>query len=317
MFSPDELASNRIYLTDEHGQPLPWVVEILSEEICHAWAQGYAETGRHALIVGYEAFAPITASLIQQQLKHRALRRQAQLGPLPSIVHLLTSLGWHNTYTHQNPALTSALLATGDPSVHVLTPADPARTAAALTFALRKLDRCTLVIAGKYPTPQHPLDTVAEELRHGIARWPHLSHPDPGEPDLVLASVGDPPAERLTSLAHRLRARHPHLRLRYVHLHDLTALGEPGSRPLAMPDDAFAAHLGRRAPIILATSGYPADIHALLGRRHPGHRLTVLGYRDPGRPHTQAELLAHCGLDDDSLWQLATDRSPLTTEASA
>ncbi|WP_454314504.1 hypothetical protein [Streptomyces phaeoluteigriseus] len=81
MFSPDELASNRIDLTDEHGQPLPWVVEILSEEICHAWAQGYTETGRHALIVGYEAFAPITASLIQQQLKHRALRRHAQLGP--------------------------------------------------------------------------------------------------------------------------------------------------------------------------------------------------------------------------------------------
>ncbi|WP_218149346.1 PQQ-binding-like beta-propeller repeat protein [Streptomyces colonosanans] len=141
VFSPDELASNRIDLTDEHGRPLPWVVEILSEEICHAWAQGYTETGRHALIVGYEAFAPITASLIQQQLKHRALRRHAQLGPLPSIVPLLTSLGWHNTYTHQNPSLTSALLASGDPTVHVLTPADPARTAAALTFALRKLDR--------------------------------------------------------------------------------------------------------------------------------------------------------------------------------
>ncbi|MCX4461157.1 phosphoketolase (plasmid) [Streptomyces sp. NBC_01340] len=317
VFSPDELASNRIDLCDEHGQPAQWAVEILNEEICHSWAQGYTETGRHALVIGYEAFAPITTSLIQQQLKHRAMRRHAQLGPLPSIVHLLTSLGWHNTYTHQNPALTSALLATCDPSVHVLTPADPARTAAALTFALRKLDRCTLVIAGKHPTPEHPLETLDEELRHGIATWPHLSHPHGKEPDLVLVSAGDLPAERLTALAHRLRTQHPHLRLRYVHVHDLTTLAEHGSHPLAMPDDVFAAHLGTRAPIILATSGYPADIHALLGRRHPGHRLTVLGYRDPGRPHTQAELLAHCGLDDDSLWQLATNHTPLTTEASA
>ncbi|MEU1193063.1 phosphoketolase [Streptomyces sp. NPDC005859] len=317
VFSPDELASNRIDLTDDYGRPLPWVVEILSEEICHAWAQGYTETGRHALIVGYEAFAPITASLIQQQLKHRALRRHAQLGPLPSIVHLLTSLGWHNTYTHQNPALISALLATGDPTVHVLTPADPARTAAALTFALRKLERCTLVIAGKHPPPQHPLDTLDEELRHGIARWPHLSHPDPGEPDLVLASAGDLPAERLTTLARRLRTEHPHLRLRYIHVHDLTALAEASTRPLALTEKAFTEHFGNRAPVILATTGYPADVHALLGTRHPGARLTVLGYRDPGRPLTQAQLLAHCRLDDDSLWQLATHTALLPTEATA
>jgi hypothetical protein len=84
-----------------------------------------------------------------------------------------------------------------------------------------------------------------------------------------------------------------------------------------MPDAVFAAHLGTRAPILLATSGYPADIHALLGRRHPGHRLTVLGYRDPGRPHTQAELMAPYGLDDDNLWQLTTHHTPLTMEASA
>ncbi|MEV1040468.1 phosphoketolase [Streptomyces sp. NPDC050204] len=316
VFSPDELASNRIALHDEHGNRPPWAVEILNESICHAWAQGYTETGRHALVIGYEAFAPITTSLIVQQLKHRAVRRNARLGPLPSIVHLLTSLGWHNTYTHQNPALTSALLASGDPTVHVLTPADPARTAAALTFALRKLDRCTLVIAGKHPAPHHPLTTIDAELRHGIARWPHLSHPGPEEPDLVLVSAGDLPAERLTTLARRLRTEQPHLRLRYIHVHDLTALADTGTRPLAMSDETFTAHLGTRAPVLLATNGYPADIHALLGRRHPGTRLTVLGYQDPGRPLPQASLLAHCGLDDESLWQLAARHTLITPEAT-
>ncbi|WP_454314505.1 phosphoketolase family protein [Streptomyces phaeoluteigriseus] len=171
-------------------------------------------------------------------------------------------------------------------------------------------------MAGKHPTPQHPLDTLDEELRHGIARWPHLSHPDPGEPDLVLASAGDLPAERLTTLARRLRTAHPHLRLRYLHVHDLTALAEAGTRPLAMTEKAFTEHFGARAPVILATTGYPADIHALLGARHPGARLTVLGYRDPGRHLTQAQLLAHCRLDDDGLWQLATHTALLPTEAT-
>ncbi|MFE6459219.1 phosphoketolase [Streptomyces cinereoruber] len=305
VFSPDELASNRLDLTDEHGRPAPWAVEVLSEELCHAWAQGYTETGRHALVATYEAFAPITLSLIQQQLKHRAVRRHAGLAPLPSLVYLLTSLGWHNTLTHQNPSLTTALLAGGDPTLHVLTPADPARAAAALTFALRKLDRCTIVVAGKHTHLQHPLETVDEELRHGIAIWPHLTHPGPGEPDLILASAGDLPAEALTTLARRLRAERPGLRLRYVHIHDLTALAEDGTRPLALAPQEFARHFGTRAPIVLATNGHPADLHALLGRRHPGPRLTVLGYRDPGRPVSQEHLRELCGLDDAGLWKLA------------
>lgn len=306
VFSPDELTSNRLDLTDKHGRPVPWAVEVLSEELCHAWAQGYTETGRHALVATYEAFAPITLSLIQQQLKHRAVRRHAGLAPLPSLVYLLTSLGWHNTLTHQNPSLASALLAGCDPTLHVLTPADPARTAAALTFALRKLDRCTLVVAGKHTHVHHPLETLEEELRHGIAIWPHLTHPGSGEPDLILASAGDLPAEALTTLAQQLRAERPDLRLRYVHVHDLTVLAEDSTRPLALAPGAFTRHFGTKAPLVLATSGHPADIHALLGRRHPGPRLTVLGYRDPGHPVSQGRLRQLCGLDDAGLWQLAT-----------
>ncbi len=317
LFSPDELNSNRLDLRDPGGGLPLWVVEVLNEELCHAWAQGYTETGRRALIAGYEAFAPLATSLIEQQLKHRAARRHAGLLPLPSIVYLLTSLGWHNTYTHQNPGLASSLLATGDPTVHVMTPADPARAAAALTFALRKLDRCSIVIAGKHPLGHHPQDTLDEELRHGIAPWPHLSHPATGEPDLVLVSAGDVPARQLTTLARRLRANRPELRLRYLHVHDLTVFAEPGTRPLALTDEAFSRHFGTRAPILAATTGYPADIHALLGRRHPGHRLTILGYRDPGRPVTSERLLHHCRLNEASLWEQATALVPHSSRRKA
>ncbi|MEU7719183.1 hypothetical protein [Streptomyces tibetensis] len=50
---------------------------------------GLHGTGWHALVATYEAFAPITVSLIQQQLKHRAVRRHAGLAPLPGLVHAL------------------------------------------------------------------------------------------------------------------------------------------------------------------------------------------------------------------------------------
>ncbi|WP_439681579.1 phosphoketolase [Embleya sp. MST-111070] len=304
VFSPDELASNR--LTHEHGRIPDWACEILNEELCHAWAQGYTETGRHALVATYEAFAPVNTSLLVQQLKHRAVRRHAGLPALPSIVYLLTSLGWHNTFTHQNPGLVTTALATGDPTVHVLTPADPDRAAANLTIALRKLDRCTLLVTGKHPLTRHPTDTLETELRHGIARWPHLS--DPGEPDLVLASAGDLPAHQLTALAGAVHHSHPHARVRYLHINDLTVLGEAGTRPLALADDdTFTDLFTTHAPIVLATTGNTADIHALLGRRHPGPRLHVRGYNDPGRPTTTRELARHSGLDIESLTRLVTE----------
>ncbi|MFF1535281.1 phytanoyl-CoA dioxygenase family protein [[Kitasatospora] papulosa] len=85
-----------------------------------------------------------------------------------------------------------------------------------------------------------------------------------------------------------------------------TTLAGDGSRPRALAPDGFARLFGTKAPIVLATSGHPADIYALLGRLYPGPRLTVLGYRDPGRHISQSHLCQLCGLDDAGLWQLAT-----------
>jgi xylulose-5-phosphate/fructose-6-phosphate phosphoketolase len=156
LFSPDELASNRISLPDPMGQTPPWVVEVLNEEVCHAWAQGYLETGRRSVVATYEAFAPIVSSLLAQHLKYRRLARRARRPAMPSIVYLVTSLGWNNSYSHQNPGLASMLLAAEDPSVHLHTPADAPRAAASLTFALREPGRCTIVVASKHPVPENP-----------------------------------------------------------------------------------------------------------------------------------------------------------------
>ncbi|WP_231390273.1 hypothetical protein [Nocardia sp. CNY236] len=117
VFSPDELASNRIELgATDSG----WTIEVLNEELCHAWAQGYQATGRRGVVVGYEAFAPITASLLAQQLLAHRLAAAAGRPPGPSLVYLLTSLGWHNTITHANPGLIDIAVGSADPSVRVV-----------------------------------------------------------------------------------------------------------------------------------------------------------------------------------------------------
>lgn len=308
LFSPDELASNRIALPDQRGRTPTWTVEVLNEEICHAWAQGYTETGRQAVVATYEAFAPIASSLIAQQLKYRRLARRAARPPMPSIVYLITSLSWNNSYTHQNPSLVSTLLAQEDPTVHVLTPADAPRAAASLTFALRKPDRCTLVVAGKHPVPEHPRDTLPDELWHGLAIWPHLS--DTGPPDLVLAAAGDVPVREMAAAVPLVRTAMPHARLRFVAIHDLTALGSPQTWPLGLSSQRFAAAFGISTPVLIAVPFFRDTVRSLLWGRPNPNRFAVVGYVDTGRPTSPVQLLHLSGMHNADLAQCALSLLP-------
>lgn len=298
VFSPDELASNRIDLDE------PWSAEVLNEELCHLWAQGLADTGRRAVVVSYEAFAPIVTSLIGQHLLARRLAATAGRSTLPSITYLLTSLGWNNTVSHANPALTDALLATDDPAVHVYTPADPARTAAALTVAVTAPGCTSLVVASKHPVTEHPLETLTTELTHGYAIWPHLSDQ---HPELVLVSAGDIAATELVAAAQLLRTTRPELRLRYVHVHDMTCLGNPRTWPMGIPNSLFDEVFPPAIPMLAATTSHAAALHALLGPRGQ-HRPTVIrGWQPVAAPLGPEQLRQHAGLDAATLHDTALD----------
>ncbi|MFE9328551.1 phosphoketolase [Nocardia sp. NPDC052278] len=300
VFSPDELASNRIKLGAADSG---WTIEVLNEELCHAWAQGYQATGRRGVVVSYEAFAPITASLLAQQLLAHRLAAAAGRPPGPSLVYLLTSLGWHNTITHANPGLIDIAIATADPSVHVYLPADAARTAAALTFTVRKLGRASLIIASKHPMPAHPHTTVEAELRDGYALWTHIA--DDPDPEMVLVSIGDIAARELTRAAGAVTATRPAARLRYLHIHDLTSLGAPGHRDAAIGAADFDRLFPPGIAILIATTCHPAAVHALLGERGAPRTVIVRGWTNPPRPMTHDELLHHTGIAAASLHDTA------------
>lgn len=304
LFSPDELVSNRISLDTQSTDCPPWVREILNEELCHLWLHGYLEGGGAGLFVSYEAFATVTTSLLHQYLKQRAVARYAGNRPAASMNYLLTSLGWTNTYTHQNPGLVSSLIETEDPTVRVYTPADPARVAVVLDAMLRSVDRLNLMVADKHTRDQHPTDTIDEELRHGAAVWRHLSDAD--RPALVLAAAGDVATRHLSAAPELLRAARPGAPLRFVQIGEITSLGDPTVRPHALSPDMFTGLFTDHAPVLLLVPGYPGAVRSLLWSR-PGaaRRFTVLGYREPGRPMSPEALLRFCGFDAQSLCRAA------------
>jgi xylulose-5-phosphate/fructose-6-phosphate phosphoketolase len=300
LFSPDELTSNRIPL----NLCLPWVREILNEELCHLWLQGYLESGGTGLFITYEAFAPINTSLLHQYLKHRATARHAGVPGVASMNYLLTSLSWTNTYTHQNPSLISSLLDIEDPAVRVYTPADPARVEAVLDLMLASVDRLNVMVADKYTHDRYPTDATAQEIRTGMATWPHLS--DAGPPDLVLAAAGDVATRQAVAALAAIRSTRPRARVRFVQVAELTSLGDPRTRPHALSDEAFVSAFGDNMPVLLLVPGYPSAVRGLLWPRlDAARRFTVLGYCDPGRPMSPTALLHHCGVDTHSLVRTA------------
>jgi xylulose-5-phosphate/fructose-6-phosphate phosphoketolase len=290
VFSPDELASNRLAgLQDE-----PWVSEVLAEEVLLGWFSGWTASGRRGALVSYEAFSPLLTAGIVGHLKHRRLTSGK---PSPSLNLLLTSYGWHNVYTHGDPSLATALLATGDPAVRVLTPADPRRAALALDESLGSVGRVNVLVAGKHTTVNLPTTTIAEEQTHGLAIWPHLS--DDGEPDLTILAAGDLPAQ-VTATAVPVIREQLGCRVRVIGILDLTVLGDPALWPSGMPQAALNRYVGPQAPVLVVTLGHPAAVWGLLGGRIR-RPVEVIGWREPIRPMPQAVLAGALGLDPAGL----------------
>jgi xylulose-5-phosphate/fructose-6-phosphate phosphoketolase len=290
VFSPDELASNR--LATLAGQP--FATEVLAEEVLLEWLAGWTASGRRGMLISYEAFASL---LVPGLVSHLKQRRLATSPALPSLNVLLTSYGWHNTYTHGDPTAATALLGVGDPAVRVLTPADPVRLAATLEECLASAGRVNVIIAGKHNTASFPAATLDDEMRCGLAVWPQLS--DPGDPDLTIVTAGDLPAQAVAACSPELRSR-LRCKIRVVNIADLTVLGPAATWPRGLTDADLDWYLGTDAAVLFVTLGHPAAVWGLLqGRlRRPAE---VIGWREPPAPMPQSALAQNAGLDADGI----------------
>jgi xylulose-5-phosphate/fructose-6-phosphate phosphoketolase len=211
---------------------------------------------------------------------------------------LLTSYGWHNTYTHGDPSAATALLATCDPAVRVLTPADPARLAVTLHECLASAGRVNIIIAGKHGTTAFPAGTIEEEQRRGLAVWAGAS--DVGEPDLTIVTAGDLPARTVAAGVRKFRGQAA-AQIRVVNVADLTVLGDSSVWPRGLTDTEAARYLGTSAPVLIVTLGHPAAVWGLLQGRLGGRLVDVIGWREPYSPMPQADLAQRAGMNGDSI----------------
>jgi xylulose-5-phosphate/fructose-6-phosphate phosphoketolase len=324
VFSPDETASNRwgavfevtdrcsvaeIVPEDTHVAPDGRVMEILSENVCEAWLEGYLLTGRHGFLSSYEAFIHIIDAMFNQHAKWlKSAREVPWRRSIASLNILLSSHVWrqdHNGFSHQDPGFLDHVVNKKSEIVRVYLPPDANTLLVITECCLRSRDLVNVIVAGKHPAPQW-LDMEAA-IRHataGIGIWEWASNDQGGEPDAVLACCGDVPTLETLAAADLLRRHLPEIRLRVVNVVDLMRLQPASEHPHGLSDRDFDSIFTRDKPIIFAFHGYPWLIHRLAYRRNNHGNMHVRGYKEEGSTTTPFDMTV---VNDTDRFHLAMD----------
>ena len=172
VFGPDETASNRLQAiytvsgkrwdaayesVDENLTPDGRVVEVLSENLCEGWLEGYLLTGRHGFFSCYEAFIHIVDSMFNQHAKW--LQECGTLPwrkPIASLNYLLSSHVWrqdHNGFSHQDPGFIDHVANKRSEIVRIYLPPDANTLLSVADHCLRSRNYINLIIAGKQLAP--------------------------------------------------------------------------------------------------------------------------------------------------------------------
>jgi xylulose-5-phosphate/fructose-6-phosphate phosphoketolase len=331
LISPDEASSNRLDAVfdvterawmdriepyDVHLAGEGRVMEILSENICQGWLEGYLLTGRHGLFACYEAFVHIVDSMFNQHAKWLKVSRELEWrAPIASLNYLLSSHVWqqdHNGFSHQDPGFVDLVANKKADVVRLYFPPDANTLLCVADHCLATYDRVNVIVAGKAPAPQWL--TMEEARRHceaGIGTWPFACNVSDGEtPDVVFAAAGDVPTIEALAAVDLLRRSLPKLRIRFVNVVDLMALQPQDRHPHGIADADFDALFTTDRPVIFAYHGYPYLIHRLTYRRANHENIHVHGYQEEGTTTTPFDMTVLNELDRFHLAIAAVRRLP-------
>ncbi len=324
LFSPDETNSNRLNAVfeatdrcsvgetvaiDDHVGPDGRVMEVLSEHCCEGWLEGYVLTGRHGVFASYEAFAQIVDSMLTQHAKWLAQSREFPWRqPIASLNVFLSSHAWrsdHNGFTHQAPGFVDNALARRSEVIRVYFPPDSNCLLAVFDQRLRSRKRVNVVTCGKQPALQWlSMEEAVDHCARGASVWDFATSDRGGEPDVVLACVGDVPTLEICAASWLLQKHVPGIRVRVVNVVDLGVLMNPDRYPHGMDDAAFEALFTRTAPVIFAYHGFPSAVHSMVHGRANEGRFHVRGFIDQGAVTTPFDMVV---LNRMSRFHLAID----------
>ena len=183
------------------------VMEVLSENTCQGWLEGYLLTGRHGFFSCYEAFIHIIDSMFNQHAKWiKATREIPWRRPIASLNYLLTSHVWrqdHNGFSHQDPGFIDHVVNKKADIIRVYLPPDANTLLSVTDHCLRSSDYVNVIVAGKQPQLQYlNMDEAIRHCTKGIGIWEWASNDRGVEPDVVMACAGDVPTlETLAAVA--------------------------------------------------------------------------------------------------------------------
>jgi xylulose-5-phosphate/fructose-6-phosphate phosphoketolase len=308
IFSPDESESNfleKIFESTEKVYQWPvreWdkditnhghFMEILSEQTLMSWMQGYILSGRHGVLVSYEAFLSIIASQIDQYIK---FIRQAQdfewRAKVPSMNFIATSSVWrqdHNGFTHQNPILINTLLAKHVDFVNVFFPCDVNTMLVSMEKCFSSLSTVNLIISGKTLMPEWlTLDQARKQLKDGLCIWDFATNSQ--EPDVVLSSAGDYPTMECMAGISIVKKLCPELKFRYVNVTTLSCQGFGCGTDQCMTDAQLCDLYTKKQEVIFSFHGYPELMKQMLYDTCLAGRTTLLGYIEKGTTTTPFDM---------------------------
>ena len=160
--------------TDEDLAADGRVLEVLSEHLCQGWLEGYLLTGRHGLFNCYEAFIHIIDSMFNQHAKWLKVTRQIPWRrPIASLNYLLSSHVWrqdHNGFSHQDPGFIDHVVNKKAEIIRVYLPPDANTLLSVADHCLRSRDYVNVIVAGKQPALELPLDGRRDHPLHARAR---------------------------------------------------------------------------------------------------------------------------------------------------
>jgi xylulose-5-phosphate/fructose-6-phosphate phosphoketolase len=330
IMGPDETASNRLSALfevtqrqflgatdpdDEHVGQRGRVLEVLNEQLCQGWLEGYLLTGRHGLFNCYEAFIHIVDSMFNQHAKWLETSRKIPWRrPVPALNYLLTSHVWrqdHNGFSHQDPGFVDHVLNKKPEIVRAYLPPDANTLLSTMDHCLRSRDLVNVVVAGKNPGPQWlTMDEADAHCARGIGIWDWASTGQGDEPDVVLGCAGDVPTLEAVAAVSLLRRHLPELKVRLVNVVDLMRLQDEREHPHGLGDRDFDGLFTTDKPVILAYHGYPQLIHRLTYRRTNHRNIHVRGYKEEGTTTTPFDMVMLNDLDRFHLVMDVIDRVP-------
>lgn len=314
LFSPDETYSNKLQAVFEHTKrAFVWphkewdkdiahdgrVLEMLSEHSLQGLLQGYVLTGRHGVFASYEAFIQIVASMTDQYAKFLKIAREVKWrGTIPSLNYILTSTGWrqeHNGFSHQNPGFIDGVLQRQGCFTNVYFPADANTALATFKRMMESTREINVMVCAKRPLPiWRTLEEAEKDVRDGLSIWNFASDEDP---HIVFAAAGDYPTQEVLAAISIIRRELPDLRMRFVNITSLSALGIGNSKCRVLAH-SFEEYFTEDKPIIVNFHGYPQTMKQVLFDYGCNiGRVSVHGYEESGSTTTAFDMMVRNRVD--------------------